>query len=298
VRDATVRVRQLARGDLRRAAEFCDRARAGDPAIDPFGDRLAALADGPRALLDLWRVARDDAGDVQGIAIAALRQRPGDSGGSPASAEVYAAVAPPLRRKGVGRALCEAALDWASRHRAMLRARARDDAAPGQAFLRALGFRESSAHLSLQWSARRIEAKSKAEIRIRQIGRVDAVAELERLSRSAWDGAPETFPTRANDVERLFESSGRMVLLAESDGRAAGYLSAVWAGRTLLIEEVAVMPPSRRQGIARALLSTALRDASSAVLSVAESNVAGRALYESLGFTRSARHVVYELRHG
>jgi ribosomal protein S18 acetylase RimI-like enzyme len=89
-----------------------------------------------------------------------------------------------------------------------------------------------------------------------------------------------------------------MVLLAESDGRAAGYLSAVWAGRTLLIEEVAVMPPSRRQGIARALLSTALRDASSAVLSVAESNVAGRALYESLGFTRSARHVVYELRHG
>jgi ribosomal protein S18 acetylase RimI-like enzyme len=87
-----------------------------------------------------------------------------------------------------------------------------------------------------------------------------------------------------------------MVLLADLAGRAAGYLSGVWSGRTLLIEELAVLPASRRQGIARALLSKALRDASSAVLSVAESNGAGRALYESVGFTRSARHIVYELR--
>jgi ribosomal protein S18 acetylase RimI-like enzyme len=67
-------------------------------------------------------------------------------------------------------------------------------------------------------------------------------------------------------------------------------------GRTLAIEELAVFPRFRRKGVARALAARALAGARGAVLSVAESNEAGRALYRSLGFTRAARHLVLERR--
>jgi ribosomal protein S18 acetylase RimI-like enzyme len=105
------------------------------------------------------------------------------------------------------------------------------------------------------------------------------------------------FAAHADDLVQLFTRPGRMVLLARSGARAVGYLSAVWSERMLAIEEVAVVPEARRQGIARSLVSAALRDAAGAVLSVAEANPGARALYHSFGFTQSARHLVYELRH-
>ena len=77
-----------------------------------------------------------------------------------------------------------------------------------------------------------------------------------------------------------------------------GYLSGFWLGKTLGIDEVAVLPECRRKGIGWALLRTSLREARNAVLSVAESNAPARALYHSCGFTQSARRLVYELPHG
>ena len=77
-----------------------------------------------------------------------------------------------------------------------------------------------------------------------------------------------------------------------------GYLSGIWSATTLAIEEVAVVPERRREGVGRALLAAALRDARNAVLSVADSNDAARSLYRSFGFTQSARRLVYDLRHG
>ena len=55
---------------------------------------------------------------------------------------------------------------------------------------------------------------------------------------------------------------------------------------------------NRRMGIGRALLAAALEGTAHAVLSVAESNGAARALYRSLGFSVSARRLVHELRRG
>ena len=296
--DGSIRVRELARGDLRRAAEFCARARAGDSAIEPFGDRLAALAEGQRALLDMWRVAQDVRGELQGIAFAAFRKSRGDSDRLGASADVYVAVAPSLRRTGVGRALCQPVVRWSVRERATLRARVRDDAVPGRAFLEALGFRESSAQLSLRWAARALPAPMAGDLRVRQIAAGAALPEIAELFRDAWAGVPEAFATSPDDLSRLLADDGRMVLVAETDGRPAGYLSGVWMGPTFAIEELAVRPVSRRRGVGRALLATAMRDAANAVLWVAESNVAARSLYQSIGFTQSARYVVYELRHG
>ena len=70
----------------------------------------------------------------------------------------------------------------------------------------------------------------------------------------------------------------------------------MWLGPTLAIEEVAVLPGMRRRGIGRALVERALREArpACALLAVDEANRAARALYESLGFVRSDRRLVFE----
>jgi ribosomal protein S18 acetylase RimI-like enzyme len=287
---AAMSVRELVGADLAGAAEFCERARAVDPFIEPFARRLPIIAEGRRALLDLWRVAEDEDGAIHGVAFSALREE--------RTADVYAAVAPQLRRQGLGRALCAPAVEWAAAQRATLRARVRDDASAGRAFLRALGFGETSAQLTLAWSARPVDRAAMPALCVRRLAPGDALGELERLSREAWAGAPGAFGTTSDEVARIAAEEGRLVLLAEAERRAVGYLSAVWLGRTLAIEEIAVLPDFRRMGIGRALLAAALPGAGQAVLSVLESNQAARALYRSFGFSVSARRLVYELRHG
>ena len=118
------------------------------------------------------------------------------------------------------------------------------------------------------------------------------------LGGSDWAGAPDAFASRADEIAQLFGEEGRVVLIAEGEGKPMGYLSGVQLGRRLGIEEVAVLPEFRRMGIARALLGQALAKEQGAVLSVSEANQPARALYRSLGFTQTARRIVLELRHG
>jgi ribosomal protein S18 acetylase RimI-like enzyme len=293
-----VTVRELTGTDLAAAADLCERLRAADPAVEAFAQRLPIIAEGPRALLDLWRVAQGEDGALQGIAFAAVRESRTPEGAERPTADLYVAVAPELRRQGLGRALCGPALDWAAEQGGTLRSRVRDDARHGQAFLRALGFTETSAQLSLAWSARSLEESALPALRIRRLGPGESLRELERLARDAWAGAPDTFATRSDEVAQLFGEEGRVVLLAEVERRAVGYLSAVRLGRTLGIEEVAVLPEFRRMRIGHALLAAALQGTAHAVLSVAEENRPARALYGSLGFSVSARRLVHELRRG
>lgn len=279
-----VTVRTFSLEDLADAARFCERARALDPAIEPFSQRLGLIATGSRAMLDLWRVAVDETGLVQGIAFVALResaQRP--------RLDFLAAVHPALRRQGLGRALAEPALASG----AALRARVRDDSRPGRAFLQALGFAETGAQLSLHWSGRKLELPEIPALRIRNAMQEDRKI-LEQLSQAAWAGLPDTFASRADEIAQLFAEAGRVVLLAEWEGKPRGYLTGVQLGRTLGIEEVAVLPEVRRMGIGRALLGHALRNEQGAVLSVSESNRPARALYRSLGFTQTTRRIVLE----
>jgi ribosomal protein S18 acetylase RimI-like enzyme len=291
---SVVSIRPFSLADLDSAAILCDRARQRDVHVEPFAYRLGLVATGPRARLDLWRIAEDESGAVQGIAFAAERESRGRPGGS-AVLDVYAAVVPELRRQGLGRALCEAMLQ----EPAVLRARVREESAAGRAFLTSLGFAEQSAQLSLSWSARPLAELDLRAVRIRPARAEDATA-IEVLSRAAWSGEPDAFAPRSDEVAQLFAESDRLVLLAES-GRlrnvspvSIGYLTAVRLGPTLGIEEVAVLPEFRRAGVGRALVTFALRGVSHAVLSVAESNRAGRALYASLAFFTSARRIVCE----
>ena len=281
-----VTVRPFVHGDVAAAARFCDAARALDACIEPFGQRLAAIATGSRAALEFWRVAGGEDGALYGVALAAFRESAGG-----ALYDFYAAVHPSLRRQGLGRALSEPALGSG----VSLRARVRDDARPGRAFASALGFVETGAQLSLQWSGGQVEARPMSGLRIRRAARRDEQV-LQKLSEDAWAGAPDIIASRPDEIEQLFTEEDRLVLLAESANRALGYLSAVPLGRTLGIEEVAVLPEFRRRGIARTLLAHALAQAKAAVLSVSESNIPGRALYRALGFRQTARRLVLELR--
>jgi ribosomal protein S18 acetylase RimI-like enzyme len=292
-----VAVRPFSMGDLDAVARFAARVHAVDPSVEPFAHRLGVIATGPRARLELWQVAEDERGETQGIAFAALRE-----GGSRTTLDAYVAVAPELRRQGLACALFNPAMRWvlSATDPVVLRVRVRDDSEAGRAFLSTVGFREVGAQLSLHWSGQKAEVPPMPALRILRVGASDARArrELERLSNEAWRGAPDAFATRPDELEQLFSDENRWILLAEKHGRAVGYLSAVWLARTLGIEEVAVLQEYRRAGIGRALVAHALREAASAVLSVAESNRAARALYRSLGFVQASRRIVYETRGG
>jgi ribosomal-protein-alanine N-acetyltransferase len=281
-------VRPFRLEDLDPAARFCDAARALDPAVEAFGQRLGVIASGSRAALELWRVAAGEDGGLYGLAFCARR----DAASRPVY-DFYAAVHPSVRRQGLGRALSEPAVTSG----ATLRARVRDDAPTGRAFAKALGFVETGAQLSLQWVSRKLEVPAMPALRLRKASVRDQPA-LQKLSHDAWVGSPDALLSRQDEIAQLFGEDGRLVLLAESDGKAMGYLSAVSLGQTLGIEEVAVLPEHRRMGLGRALVARALSTAQGAVISVAESNVPARALYRSLGFRQTARRVVLELRHG
>ena len=282
-----VTVRPFQVDDLDAAAQFCEAARALDPSIEPFAHRLSVIATGTRAALNLWQVAAGEDGALQGIAFAALRDSAAQS-----TYDFYTAVHPALRRQGLGRALAEPAVSSG----AILRSRVRDDSRPGRAFLNSFGFIETGAQLSLQWKARaKPEAPAMPALRIRPAAAKDA-GTLTRLSRDAWAGAPDTYASRADEIAQLFGAEGRVALLAESEAKPLGYLAGVQLGRTLGIEEVAVLPDFRRMGIGRALIVHALRNEEGAVLSVSEANGPARALYKSLGFVQSARRIVLELR--
>ena len=282
--NGVVAVREFQLDDLDAAGRFCEAARALDPMVEPFSQRLGLIATGTRALLQLWRVAADEDGAVCGIAFVAVR--------SEAQLDFYAAVHPSMRRQGLGRALAEPAVSSGL----SLRARVRDDCVPGLGFLRAAGFVESGAQLSLHWTSGRTAAYQPPmpALRVRPAAARDQ-AVIERLSQSAWSSGAGAPDTRPDEIAQLFGSDDRVVLLAESAGKPMGYLAGVQLGRTLGIEEVAVLPEFRRMGIGRALVSQALSSAPSAVLSVSEANTAARALYRSLGFTQAARRLVMEL---
>src|SRR5690242_11828801 len=279
-----IAVRRFAPADVAAAARFCAAARALDPEIEPFGQRLGAIATLGRAQLQLWRVACDRTGAVQGIAFAALRESARGR-----ACDLYCAVHPALRRQGVGRALCEPALA----SDVTVRARVRDGAGPGRAFLAALGFSQISAQLTLRRAGHRVEPPLLPELRIRAARPRDAKI-MMALAAEAWAGVRDAFLTRSDDVAQLVSEGGRLVLLAEWQRQPAAYLAAAQLGGALAIEELAVLPRFRRMGIGRALLSQALRDGSAAVLSVGEDDAGARALYGSLGFETAGRRLVME----
>lgn len=110
---------------------------------------------------------------------------------------------------------------------------------------------------------------------------LDAAAELERLCFSTpW--------SREALAEELINPNA-VYLAATEDGLVAGYGGMRSAAGEYYIDNIAVSPERRRQGIGRALvgalISRARREHGSFItLEVRASNLGAAALYESLGF--------------
>ncbi len=104
----------------------------------------------------------------------------------------------------------------------------------------------------------------------------------------------------AVEYERIFMPGGvaRITLVIESDGQIAGFIVARCIDQEWELENMAVRPASRRQGLGRALVERLLRlarEASAAriFLEVRESNQTARRLYSQLGFRETGRRPSY-----
>ena len=95
-------------------------------------------------------------------------------------------------------------------------------------------------------------------------------------------------------------TGAKLYAARRTSGELVAYCACWQVVDELHIDSLAVDPPSRRRGIARALMGRVMRAAASAgatgaTLEVRESNRAGRALYESLGFrVEGVRRGYYE----
>jgi len=133
-------------------------------------------------------------------------------------------------------------------------------------------------------------------LRIEQLGPEDmaAVAELEALCFST--------PWKEEQLCAALSSPYFIVYGLKRQDRLLSYVSLGYTPGEIEILNLATHPETRRQGLARSLLSEVLEKAMGqmpldedgrAVLEVRESNVAARSLYESLGFSIEGRRKAY-----
>ena len=121
-------------------------------------------------------------------------------------------------------------------------------------------------------------------------GHVKAVAELEKICFSD--------PWSENSVASELKNKLALWLVAEDEGRVAGYIGSQTCGDESDVMNVAVHPDFRRCGIAETLVN-ALVDELKAIesrcltLEVRVSNVPAISLYEKLGFAEVGRRKNY-----
>lgn len=136
---------------------------------------------------------------------------------------------------------------------------------------------------------------SPAAFLLRQATRSDLNA-IDALEAASFDA--DRFPRR--NLRRMLAGGKTIFLLAETGGRAAGYLALSFrAGSGVSrLYSLAIDPGARGKGIGaalivRAMMETSLRGLRAMRLEVRESNTAARQLYERCGFTLRGRRESY-----
>ena len=113
-----------------------------------------------------------------------------------------------------------------------------------------------------------------------------ATAEKQARTGSQWT---------LNQLKEELSNPRATVLIAEKEEGYAGHGVAWFVSDEVEIMTVTVLPPFRRQGIGRVLLSSLLnsRPWSVALLELRESNYPARALYERNGFREVGQRKAY-----
>lgn len=111
---------------------------------------------------------------------------------------------------------------------------------------------------------------------------LDDVAKIAKIEQSCF-----STPWSKSSIKESLKNENSHFYLAFADGEAAGYIGVQIFSGEGYITNVAVLPEFRRQGIAKALIETALSNKMEFLtLEVRESNAAAIALYKSLGFEK------------
>lgn len=144
------------------------------------------------------------------------------------------------------------------------------------------------------------------EIRQATIHDLDTVAPLFDAYREFYRQPADIERARAFLAERFAHHESVIFIALDEKGRAIGFtqlyplFSSVRATRKYLLNDLYVVPESRRGGAARELIVAATRfaranGASSLSLSTATDNVPAQHLYESLGWQRDTGYFEYNL---
>jgi ribosomal protein S18 acetylase RimI-like enzyme len=137
--------------------------------------------------------------------------------------------------------------------------------------------------------------KQKTEVRVRRGGTADL--------RALLDLENEVFHTdrlSRQSLRRFLDSPNAELIIADLDGRLAGYALVLFRSRTSTarLYSIAISPSCGRRGVGKALLAAAEQAAlawncTSLRLEVHESNAAAIALYRQAGYRQFGRHEAY-----
>ena len=144
-------------------------------------------------------------------------------------------------------------------------------------------------------------------IRLATAADVDRVAPLFDAYRQFYGLPPGLSLCRQYLAERLGRDESVVLLAADHDGAAVGFVqmypgfSSLSAARTYQLHDLFVDPAARQQGVGRRLMEAAAdearrRGAVSLALSTAKTNHPAQRLYESLGWVRDTEFYEYNLR--
>lgn len=142
------------------------------------------------------------------------------------------------------------------------------------------------------------------DIRQATIHDLDAVAPLFDAYRVFYRQPADLERARAFLAERFAHHESVIFLALDEKGRAVGFsqlyplFSSVRANRKYLLNDLYIVPDTRRGGAARKLIAAATQfaranGASSLSLSTATDNLPAQRLYESLGWQRDSGYFEY-----
>ncbi|UXY15324.1 GNAT family N-acetyltransferase [Chitiniphilus purpureus] len=144
-----------------------------------------------------------------------------------------------------------------------------------------------------------------AEVRYASLDDLARLAPLFAAYRVFYE-QPHDLPAAHAFLHERLARQESVLLLAELDGEPAGFIQlypsfcSIGAARIWILSDLYVVPEARSRGVARALMEKARQHglASGAIrleLSTAHTNLAGQALYESLGYQRDTVFRYYGL---
>ncbi|MFI5272567.1 MAG: GNAT family N-acetyltransferase [Ktedonobacterales bacterium] len=246
------------------------------------------------------------AGDLAGVPDTIIARRDGViagcctlDGGS--ELEICGMVHPAHRRRGVGRALLDAARDLAVRRNAARALLICEDASTGGRALLAsvLGdvradFKELRMELDASPAAARGTTSQGVEVRVAGAAELDTLAATQA---AVFDDSPQS--VRWNISHDMADPRYRYYL-ATRNGQPVSSLKVIFVEPRAYIYAFGVVPGERRQGVGRAVLAEVIARLRTegwrrTALEVETDNSAAMALYRSLGFHDVTTYGYYPL---